>query len=173
MIAYHHVVDRDLANTQCHDLAQVRFKHQSIRCHLIPRQFLEERFHAHAAVYAAPSSTCMSGSGFLSMCYRLADGATMERHENNSHDHQNNSHEEQFPRLRDGTIVSGIALIEWVGGKGVRCAAHRHVIFEWCNYTWVRRLRCSAAGLCIGGLRTLGVNAQPLVLECSRGQERS
>src|SRR5215472_4458800 len=112
MIAYHHVVDRDLANTQCHDLAQVRFKHQSIRCHLIPRQFLEERFHAHAAVYAAPSSTCISGSGFLSMCYRLADGATVERHENNSHDHQNNSHKEEFPSLRDRTIVSGIALID-------------------------------------------------------------
>src|SRR5262249_57021403 len=40
-----------------------------------------------------------------------------QRHENNSHDHQNNSHEEQFPRLRDGTIVSGIALIDGLVGK--------------------------------------------------------
>src|SRR5215470_15670854 len=46
--------------------------------------------------------------GFLSMW--LADGAKVERHEKNSHDHQNNSHEEEFPSLRDGTIVSGIAL---------------------------------------------------------------
>src|SRR5262249_15642194 len=80
-----------------------------------PIHFVAQR--PDAAVYAAPSSTCISGSGFLSMCYRLADGATMERYENNSHDHQNNSHEEQFPRLRDGTIVSGIALIDGLVGK--------------------------------------------------------